>query len=186
MIKYLLTFLLLSTSAIAQQSWTWGLGQSIGISQYRGDLGRQDSELTYIFQIIAPKFYVPDSPWGFHLSIDTVITQTENKKSDFPFRENTDVNILGFLFIPNVCRQLYSVWETCFGLGQGTVNVNQSGNRRDYGTWNYQFLAQYQLKKSHWRVQFMSKYIGRIEQQVNEVDTQFSFFTLGLGGVYIF
>jgi hypothetical protein len=67
-------------------------------------------------------------------------------------------------------------------LGQGTFNVNADRDRRDFGTWNYQFLAELPIA-GRWSAQFIGKYIGQVEQTVDGVYSKFglSTATLGLG-----
>jgi hypothetical protein len=65
----------------------------------------------------------------------------------------------------------------CGGIGQGTVNVNGDDNRRDYGTWNYQTSLRFFPYKGL-SVGLLGKYVGRVEQQVNGRDSQFTFMSL--------
>lgn len=84
--------------------------------------------------------------------------------------------MLSFLFVANLCWRALPALEGCLGLGEGTVNINAPGNRRDYGTWNYAAEIDWNPLSRLWVVA-RGRFIGRVEQQVEGVDSEFSMYT---------
>jgi hypothetical protein len=112
------------------------------------------------------------------LSLDVLSTKTHHDGNVFPYRQDDEIRILAFLFLPTACLRYIGLdIQACGGIGQGTVNVNTSENRQDYGTWNYQL----DLKWGHDIViGLMTKFVGKIEQRVEGKDSEFSFESLGV------
>lgn len=160
----------------------WGLQYSLGPSNFIGDLSNESNAVTHDFQIQTMFIQNSKKTIEAYLAIDVLSLSAKHTGNRFPYPEQSNLHILAFLFIPTVCNYP-NQWQYCFGIGQGTVNVNEGSNRRDYGTWNYQALIKYALHRKWW-ITFMGKYVGRIEQRTNDVDGDFSFTTFALGITY--
>lgn len=159
----------------------FGILLSAGSAAFIGDLS--DDKGTAVVDLQLELLFVrsPRLPLSGFLAIDALFTSTSHTGADFPYAAGADLTIRGFLFIPHLCGHLGPVVDVCGGIGQGTVNVNSTGQRRDWGTWNYQLMARFHLWKGL-SAALIAKYVGKVEQEVNGVGSDFSFFT-GQAGV---
>lgn len=119
------------------------------------------------------------SQWG--LGIHILQATTDHSGAAFPFDSKSRLNLLSFFFTPVWCSRgsLY----VCAALGNGSVNVNSRRNRQDYGTWTYHTNLAIKLHES-WALSLGAKYAGRVEQQIQEKKTYFSFLSILLGITY--
>jgi hypothetical protein len=156
----------------------FGVQYSAGIASFIGDLRGPD--VVFVQDIQAKVLHVStlEDHLRYYLAIDVLITGAQAEGGAFlGYPDGAELEVLSFLFIPMVCGAPNAVLQVCGGIGQGTVNVNAERDRRDWGTWNYQ--AQIDVSPWPWLQFFaLGKYVGAIEQQVDGVDSSFSFFTL--------
>ena len=156
----------------------FGVQYSAGIASFIGDLRGPD--VVFVQDIQAKVLHVStlEDHLRYYLAIDVLITGAQAEGGAFlGYPDGAELEVLSFLFIPMVCGAPNAALQVCGGLGQGTVNVNAERDRRDWGTWNYQ--AQIDVSPWPWLQLFaLGKYVGAIEQQVDGVDSSFSFFTL--------
>jgi hypothetical protein len=102
--------------------------------------------------------------------------------TEFNYSEGSQLQYLGFFITPTTCLFYEMENKVCLGVGMGTLNVNSSENRSDFGTWNYQVDYQHNFSNKIF-LKIISKYIGRVEQRIEGDDSEFwlSVATLGLG-----
>lgn len=157
---------------------TVGLQFGGAAAVFLGDLN-QRTELPVLDFQIKTLFY-KNGAFMSYLAIDVLTLSTINQSERFLFASDANLRVLAFLFIPHVCYLAASQHVSiCGGIGQGTVNVNSDSNRRDYGTWNYQVQVDYYVADG-WSVGLQAKYVGRVEQEIDGVDSFFTFVTAGL------
>lgn len=149
-------------------------------ARFVGDL-TQRTELAHSVQIKTLFIDGDDWPLRAYLAIDTVWTSTRHDGTRFPYPAGAELSVLGFLFIPHLCWRPSAPVQVCGGLGQGTVNVNAEGHRRDWGTWNYQLQVDVPLGQ-YASVFALGKSVGEVEQEVDGAPAAFTVLMLG-GGV---
>ncbi len=117
--------------------------------------------------------------WG--LGIQVLSTSTHHTGNDFPYEKNSQLKLLSFFFTPVVCSigQVF----VCAAMGNGTVNVNAAKHRQDYGSWTYQGNLALKVLDS-FAVYFGITYVGRVEQQIAERRSEFSFLSMLVGLTY--
>lgn len=156
----------------------FGVQYSAGSASFIGDLRGPD--VVFVQDIQAKVLHVStlEDHLRYYLAIDVLITGAEAEGGAFlGYPDGAELKVLSFLFIPMVCGAPNAALQVCCGIGQGTVNVNAARDRRDWGTWNYQ--AQLDVSPRPWLQFFaLGKFVGAIEQQVDGVDSEFSFYTL--------
>lgn len=151
----------------------------IGGSKFHGDLSRDSFRPTHLLSVGWPFYQFENKSYYAYLQTELGMTNTAHDGLDFPYGPKASLRILHFLFIPTICK-VWTRTHLCGGIGQGTVNVNSHGNRRDYGTWNYVAALKYQIHKDLYAL-LSTKYVGKVEQQVAGKDTFFSYSTYLLG-----
>lgn len=156
------------------------LRYSYGWGYFSGDLSDSASRPVHDFQISLLKVRSNES--GFHgfLSINVLTTSAVHTGTRFPFAPGSSLDILAFLFIPHVCSGHLEPMNFCFGIGQGTFNVNANQDRRDFGTWNYQLLAEIPISENA-TIHALGKYIGQIEQTVGGAYSRFGMTSVAIG-----
>ena len=156
----------------------FGVQYSAGIASFIGDL--RGPEPVFVQDIQAKVLHVStlEDHLRYYLAIDVLITGAQAEGGAFlGYPDGAELDVLSFLFIPMVCGAPNAALQVCGGIGQGTVNVNAENDRRDWGTWNYQ--AQIDVSPWPWLQLFaLGKFVGAVEQQVDGVDSEFSFFTV--------
>ncbi len=183
--------LLLSSALWAQSPATVdpppgvALRYNAGVAGFLGDLSDDRGRLVNEVEVDTLFVQRDDGRLRGYLGISTLWTAAAHDGSAFPFDQGAELRVLSFLFVAHLCARPDAPVSLCLGLGEGTVNVNEPGDRRDFGTWNY--LAR--LDVEPWRGLVLSgqgRFIGRVEQQVAGVDSQFSFWTAQLGAGWQF
>lgn len=154
-----------------------GIQLSSGAARFSGDLSNDDTQAVVDLQIETLFVRASKLPLMGYLAIDALFTSASITQPAFPFKRGEELQVRAFLFIPHLCVLPSDMVLFCGGIGQGTVNVNGDGNRRDYGTWNYQTSLRFFPYKGL-SVGLLGKYVGRVEQQVNGKDSQFTFMSL--------
>jgi hypothetical protein len=153
-----------------------GLQYAAGVSGFIGDLSESQGRLTQ--EVYVNTLFVENrnTTLSGHLSMGMLTTNTHHDGDAFPFQPDTELKVLGFLFLAHLCAHPVDRLRGCLALGEGTVNVNESDNRRDYGTWNYATQAGFMLTE---RVSVVAtgRLIGSIEQRFAGVDSAFSMWT---------
>ena len=183
-IRILPTLLIILTSIHANSSSQLAIAASIGTSSFSGDLSNENSATNYEIQFHTLFLKSKRLPIEAYLSIEAMFMRAELKSiNGFPFNTTETAKINTFLFAPTVCNT--GTLQICFGLGQGTVNVNQEKTQRDYGTWNYRLLLKYALNK---KIKAFSqiKYIGKVEVVNGSTEGHFSIFPISAGLSYKF
>lgn len=150
-------------------------------AKFLGDLSTEKSAPLYGFHLrhwLEPQALSPLLDLRTGLSLDILSVKTRHDGNVFPYRQDDEIRILAFLFLPTFCLHSNDLdLQLCGAIGQGTVNVNTSDNRQDYGTWNYQA----DLKWGHEiTIGLMTKFVGKVEQRVEGKDSEFSFESLGI------
>jgi len=164
----------------------FGLQLDAGASRFIGDLTNETLAPTYGLQLKFLYLQSPKRPLYAYLSVNTLWTNVIYTGDQFIHDPGARVQILSFLFVATLCgNPNYQRLHLCFGLGEGTVNTNSVGNRQDLGTWNYHGQLQYDISPRA-SVMLSAKFIGRLEQQVDFVDAEFSFASLMFGPQYVF
>ena len=97
----------------------------------------------------------------------------------FPFPQKESLGTVIFLLDVGACYFQPMTVRYCAHIGQGTVNINHNDSRRDYGTWTYALMAEQNIGPD-WSLQFFLRYIGRVEQRLSSVDSEFSMGTYGV------
>lgn len=152
------------------------LGYSAGVMGFVGDLSEDPARLVQEAQVETLFVRNASGRLGGHLSIATLWGETHHDGQDFPFPEDADLRVLSFVFVANLCWLSRPALEGCLGLGEGTVNINAPGNRRDFGTWNYAAeLAWSPVPRLS--VVGRGRFIGSVEQEVEGEDAAFSLYT---------
>ena len=161
---------------------SFGVLLSAGSGAFIGDLSNEKGTTVVDLQLELLFVRANTLPLSGFLTINALFTSTHHTGSQFPYDDNAELTIRSFLFIPHLCGHLGDAVEFCGGIGQGTVNVNSEGQRRDWGTWNYQLMARFHLWKGV-SAALIAKYVGKVEQEVDGVGSDFSFLTgqAGLG-----
>ncbi len=158
---------------------------SLATTRFVGDLG--DAEVGLGIDVQVKTLFVPigRSRFSAHLAFDLFLAWTEHAGAQFPFPAGADLSIRGFLFLPNLCWDARATsTRLCGAIGQGTVNVNTDGHRRDYGSWNYEVSARQPITRGLFAT-IAAKYVGQVEQQVAGVDSAFSIVALRLGAGWV-
>jgi hypothetical protein len=164
---------------------SWGVQYSYGRADFSGQLSKNVSPV-WNFEIQTLFGHAKEYPLKYYLSINVVSTKVSHQGNIFPYPENSSLKLLAFLFVANLCHDPeLTKWQICGGIGQGTVNVNSTNFRNDYGTWNYQLQLNYLY---HHKIYFFTqtKYVGKVEIQTNGNDAAFGFYTYTLGLGYRF
>lgn len=180
MILSLTTALYTQTAAAADHPPAVALRYHVGVAGFLGDLSDDRGGIVNEAEVDTLFVQRPDGHLRGYLGITALWTHAAHDGTAFPFDTDADLRILGFLFVANLCARPDAPLAVCLGLGEGTVNVNEPGDRRDYGTWNY--LAR--LDVEPWKglvLTAQGRFIGQVEQQVAGVDSQFSFWTAQAG-----
>jgi hypothetical protein len=157
----------------------------VGVAGFLGDLSGDQGRLVNEAEVDTLFVQRPEGHLRGYLGITTLWTRADHDGSAFPFDGGAELNVLGFLFMANLCGRPDVPVSGCLGLGNGTVNVNEPGDRRDYGTWNY--LARVDVEP--WRglvLTAQGRYIGRVEQQVAGVNSAFALWTAQAGAGWQF
>jgi hypothetical protein len=185
----LLSALLFCTAAGARETPGSGGGHSIvspnfrysyGRGYFSGDLTESANRPVHDFQISFLNVRSPESRLHGFLSIDILSTSAVHSGTQFPFPQGSDLDVLAFLFIPHLCSSHLEPVDLCFGIGQGTFNVNAKQDRRDFGTWNYQLLAELPISENA-TIHALGKYIGQVEQTVGGVYSRFGMYSVAFG-----
>lgn len=163
-----------------------GVQFDAGASTFIGDLTDEAHAPTFDFQLKFLYVQSPKRPLYAYLSVNALWTHVVYTGDQFIHDAGSTVHILSFLYVATLCgNPHYGRLHYCFGLGEGTVNTNSLGNRQDLGTWNYHGQLQYDFSPRA-SVMLSARFIGRLEQQVDFVDADFSFASLMLGPQYVF
>ena len=160
-----------SRSANAEDSVS--VQTSAGATRFFGDLAGSDVGFGLDVQVKTLFVRIGDSRFSAHLGFDLLLAWTDHVGTQFPFALNADLALRGFLFLPNLCWDASTSTRICGAIGQGTVNVNADGDRRDYGSWNYELSARVKIHKGLF-ANVSAKYVGQVEQQVGGVDSSFA------------
>lgn len=162
-----------------------GVQASAGVAGLVGDLGTQSGMPVWDVEISTLYRNGKGGHLGGYLGIDTLTFTAQRQPSDgFYFKEGP-IRILSFLYIANLCTIGHERAQVCLGLGEGTVNVNGSGFRADFGTWNYHLRLAWSPLPNVSAVA-TGRFVGRVEQQVAGVDSAFSYWTSQLGLKYTY
>lgn len=152
------------------------LGYSAGVMGFVGDLSEDPARWVQEAQVETLFVRNASGRLGGHLAIAALWGETHHDGVAFPFPEGADLKVLSFVFVANLCWRSLPALEGCLGLGEGTVNINAPGNRRDFGTWNYAAeLAWSPVPRLS--VVGRGRFIGSVEQQVDGEDAAFSLYT---------
>jgi hypothetical protein len=176
--KVLLASSLVNFSAFAEIKQSAAI--LLGSSTILGDLNPTKSRvLSYNHRYLVQTD--GQNSWG--IGIHMIRTETRANESDFPFHIDETVSILSFLFAPTFCHN--DVLRVCAALGQGTVNANSKLERRDYGSWNYHLHASL---PTDWGFNLESQlsYVGKVEMETNQNESEFAFTSSFLGASYYF
>jgi hypothetical protein len=127
------------------------------------------------------------STWA-GLGFDVLSSSVHQRHDAFPYETDQRLDVLAFLVLPHVCHGTDGL-ALCGGIGLGTVNVNSPANRQDYGTWHYEASARLPLAalgrdgtgRAAWNAELVAKYVGKVEQRVEERDAAFWLIAYGLG-----
>lgn len=164
----------------------FGLQLDVGASTFFGDLTDDTLVPAYDLQLKFLYLQSDTRPLYAYLSVNALWTNVISTGEHFIHDAGAKVQILSFLYVVNVCwNPHYQRLHACFGLGEGTVNTNSEGNRQDLGTWNYHGQLQYDITPRA-SVMLSAKFIGRLEQQVDFVDSEYSFASIMFGPQYVF
>lgn len=117
--------------------------------------------------------------WG--LGIQVLSTSTRHTGHEFPYEQGSRLKLLSFFFTPVICSR--GQFYACGAIGNGTVNVNATKHRQDYGSWTYQGSLSAKLMES-WALSLGAAYVGRVEQQMGERKSEFSFLSILVGLTY--
>lgn len=166
--------------ASAQSEEPVALQAGVAAARFFGDLGDSDVSAAADVQLKTLFIRIGKTRLTAHLAFDLLLAWTTHDGDQFPYGAGADLSVRAFLFLPNLCWDLAGRTRVCAAIGQGTVNVNATGDRRDYGTWNYEIAVRQKLYGGLF-AGLTAKYVGRVEQQVDGVDSQFSLATLSLG-----
>jgi hypothetical protein len=181
----LLVTILLGRSGPAVADDDVSIEATMAATRFVGDLG--DAEVGLGVDVQLKTLFVPigRSRFSAHLAFDLFLAWTEHAGDQFPYQPGADLTIRGFLFLPNLCWDARATsTRLCGAIGQGTVNVNADGDRRDYGTWNYELSARQPIARGLFAT-VAAKYVGRVEQQVRGVDSYFSIVALRIGAGWV-
>ena len=178
----LLLATLLGTAHAEAPGRVLSLQYTAGVASFIGDLRGPDPLFVNDVQIKVLHMSALEDRLRFHMAIDVLFMGARAEGGAFAgYDDGAELRVLSFLFIPSVCGVPVPSIQVCAGIGQGTVNVNAEGDRRDWGTWNYQLQVDY--APLPWlQLIALGKYVGAVEQEVRGVDSQFSFVT-ATGGV---
>ena len=162
-----------------------GVQASAGVAGLVGDLGVQGGMPVWDVEISTLYRNGHGGHLGGYLGIDMLTFRAEQQRSEgFYFKEGP-VRILSFLYIANLCTIGNPRASVCLGLGEGTVNTNGPRYRADFGTWNYHLRFAWSPVQSM-SVVATGRFVGRVEQQVEGVDSAFSYWTSQLGIKYTY
>ena len=157
------------------------IATSYSRARFLGDLSTEKSAPLYGFHFRhwhEPQGLSPLLNLKAGLSLDVLSIKTRHDGNVFPYRQDEEIRILAFLFLPTVCLHSNNLdMQVCGAIGQGTVNVNTDDNRQDYGTWNYQADLKWGQEIM---IGLMTKFVGKVEQRVEGRDSEFSFASLGV------
>ncbi len=159
----------------------WGFRALAGYSRFYGDLTDARSSPTAMgsFRRMQGE---ERRRWG--IGFDYLKTSVRHDEQYFPHPEHTELAISCVLIMPIVCESAGN-FETCAGLGLGTVNVNSKDVRQDYGSWHYEVSGRWFFHQ-HWALTAFTKYVGWVEQRNFGVDSEFAFLTYGAGVGYAY
>jgi hypothetical protein len=161
------------------------LGYSAGVVGFLGDLSNDRARVLQEVQVETLFLRNASGRLGGHLAIAALWGDMHHDGDAFPFPEDADLKLLSFLFVANLCWRPVPSLEGCLGLGEGTVNINTPGHRRDYGTWNYAAEIDWN-PIARLSVVARGRFIGAVEQQVEGVDADFSLYTATAGVAWTF
>jgi hypothetical protein len=116
--------------------------------------------------------------FGVGFQIDYSKTSLSNNGAGFTLESEKDLDVSTISFIPSLCH-LASKMQLCGGIGQGTVNVNGTEERRDFGSWTYTAAAKFFWDQYSFMT--MARYVGQIEETTAEGDREMGFKSLGIG-----
>jgi len=150
------------------------------VARFIGDLS-DETTLGHSVQIKTLYIDAETLPIRAYFAFDIMWTATEHRGDRFLYPAGAELDVLGFLWRPNLCWHPDLPIEICGGIGQGTVNVNAEKDRRDWGTWNYQLQLDVALA-DHITVFAQGKYVGEVEQEIDGVPAAFTVLMAG-GGV---
>jgi len=150
-----------------------------GRSRFFGDLSNSASAPTHSLSTLVSQY---QEHTQFGIGIHILGVNTRHTGEDFPFEQNSQLKLMAFFFTPTVCSRgdIYF----CAALGNGTVNVNSRNFRQDYGTWTYRTTIAFKIHSSM-SVSLSSKYSGRVEQQIRDKKSSFSFLSFLTGITYV-
>lgn len=171
--------------APARQAPRVGVQASAGVAGLVGDLGVQAGLPVWDVEISTLYRYGRGGRLGGYLGIDTLSFRAEQQQSDGFYFEEGPIRILSFMYIANLCTIGHERAQVCFGLGEGTVNTNGPAYRADFGTWNYHLRFAWSVLPEL-SVVGTGRFVGRVEQQVAGVDSNFSFGTSQVGLKYTY
>lgn len=160
------------------------IATSVERASFVGDLTSERAVPLYGVHL---RYWLPDvveQPWKGGLSWDIMHADVRHEGDQFPYDPGASLHLLVFLITPTVCHEVgFAALDACGGIGIGTVNVNSSANRQDYGSWSYQL----DLKREHEvRIGLMAKFIGKVEQTQAHRPSEFSVEAVGVSLAYDF
>lgn len=115
---------------------------------------------------------------GVGFQIDYSKTSLNNKGSGFALESEEDLSVSTIAFIPSFCHLATKV-QLCGGIGQGTVNVNGSEERRDFGSWTYTAAAKFFWDQ--YSIMTMARYVGQIEEESDGLEREMGFKSVAVG-----
>jgi len=153
-----------------------------GVANFAGDLsdGTGEGMAAYGF---GDREIVESALASFGLWFDVLTTSTRHHAQGFPYQDEEKLNLLVFQLMPSMCVNKWENVRSCFSLGLGTVNVNSPKDRQDYGSWHYEWSADWRFMESV-SVGFVTKYVGKVEQRRSGDDAEFWFWNYALGVSY--
>jgi len=176
--QWIFVLIACSFAPFARAANEYDVALDVGKARFFGDLSSdQNAPMVALSTSVTQR--LENSRWG--LGVHVIQATTSHFGDSFPFEKDADLSLLSFFFTPVICS-LGDIY-VCAALGNGTVNVNSSRYRQDYGSWTYHANVSTQFLE-RWALTFGVKYIGRVEQQIQDKKTEFSFLSILLGLTY--